>query len=439
MPPGTAEAAAEDSRLSVGRASTRIASWPFAPVRASPAPRRVTRHSTRPGPEGRTARRHMGVVTILGRPAGDVRVAKESGLPVAEFHRRHGSTVSAPGADGRRGARPYLTRREDHGVRSPGASAVSIRGHWEGVVVTLSYPPGPATGRPAVPRLMRCRRAETRGHPHGIKGGRGALFGARDTAQSWYLRHGRPGHPRRAYGLLRRRDHAAGHAAPQAGAHPRRRAPADHGRRHLRAKRRQPSRVELPGDPRLGQAGAARRAVPRSVGRVDEVAVLRRRGEGAARQPGGKDAGLGPLPRRAPGGGARAHPRVHRARPGCQADRDHRRLHLPGRPEHHAGGARPRDRQLRHHHPQVPGRAGEGAARYSGGRRDGRADPAGVSAREGSGARRAGPWAKWPSPTAGARPSSRSGDDGRRPFERTYRIPWNIGSRCSRAMASVPR
>ena len=48
-------------------------------------------------------------------------------------------------------------------------------------MVTLSYPPGPATGRPAVARLMRCRRAETRGHPHGIKGGRGALFGARDT------------------------------------------------------------------------------------------------------------------------------------------------------------------------------------------------------------------------------------------------------------------
>ena len=128
---------------------------------------------------------------------------------------------------------------------------------------------------------------------------------------------------------------------------PRRRAPADHGRRHLRAERRQPPGLELRDSPRRGQAGAARRAVPRGMGRADEGAVLR----GAPR---------------------RSRPTAPRARcsrrpdtlsehlgeapvlilacialdPGAHADADHRRVDLSGRPEHHAGGARPRHRQL---------------------------------------------------------------------------------------------
>jgi nitroreductase len=44
--------------------------------------------------------------------------------------------------------------------------------------------------------------------------------------------------------------------------------------------------------------------------------------------------------------------------------------------------ARARHWKLRHHDPQVPRRAGEGAARHPRGRRDGGADPTGLSARE---------------------------------------------------------
>src|SRR5262249_1344250 len=73
--------------------------------------------------------------------------------------------------------------------------------------------------------------------------------------------------PRRAHGLLRRRDHAARDAAPRDETDPRCRAAADHGGRHLRAERRQSPGLELRGGARRGQAGAAGRAISRGLGR----------------------------------------------------------------------------------------------------------------------------------------------------------------------------
>jgi len=67
----------------------------------------------------------------------------------------------------------------------------------------------------------------------------------------------------------------------------------------------------------------------------------------------------------------RMHRRLHHPRARGQADGDHRLLHLSRSPEHHAGGARARHRELPHHHPPVPRGAGEGIARSPAGERRG--------------------------------------------------------------------
>ncbi len=96
-------------------------------------------------------------------------------------------------------------------------------------------------------------------------------------------------------------------------------------------------------------------------------------------------------------GGAGDHSRLRHARSGRESQSDDRRVDLPGCPEHHAGGARPRYRQLHHDHPPVSRRAGQGATGNSGRRRDSRPDPPRLSS-----------WKIWASAApAGARGSLR--------------------------------
>jgi hypothetical protein len=172
----------------------------------------------------------------------------------------------------------------------------------------------------------------------------------------------------------------AGDAAAHAGPRARFRHPTNPVDGPLCAERRQPSELELRGGARSGQASSTRPALPRGVARAGEASVLRGRGEGAARQPGGQTAGLGDTSFGAPRRSARADLGLYRARPGRQSDADDRSVDLSCRAEPHACGARARHRHLPHDHSQVPRCAGQGVARHSGAGRDRCADSPRISA-----------------------------------------------------------